>query len=144
MNVFPSFKINETVLENAESFPYLRSILSSTVARYACGRIHERVFEERDIHIETKVNIYKRVVLPSLLYDFESWITYRRDLKALKKYLQRYLGRILGISWTNLRINTTVLEEANCSNVEAMVVQNQLRCSGRVFRMDSSRLPKLW
>ena len=149
-NVSPSFKINGSVLKNAESFSYVGSFLSVKAdindeiqhrlraASYAFGRMRERVFEERGIITDTNVKIYKAVVLPSLLYDPEFWTTYLPHLKTLEKYHQRC---ILGISWTDRQTNTSVLEEANSTSIDAMVAQSQ-RWSGHVGRMDKARLPR--
>ena len=111
-------------------------------ASSAFGKLRERVFESRGLSKDTKILVYKAVVLPSLLYGSECWTTYRRHLKCLEKYHQRCLRRILGVTWQDYRTNSSILDEAHCTSIEAMVIRNQLRWTGHIIRLDESRLPQ--
>ena len=46
----------------------------------------ERVFDNRNIYINTKVKVYKTIILPTLLYGSEAWTTYSRHLKNHERY----------------------------------------------------------
>ena len=80
----------------------------------------------------------------TLLYECETWTTYRRHLKCLEKYNQRCLRRILKIRWQDLRrrTNNSVLEETNSTSIEARIITHQLSWAGHVVRMPDLRLPK--
>ena len=146
--------INGSTLKNVQTFPYLGSVLSTKAdieaetlhrlkaASCAFGRLRERVFAERSLRKDTKLLVYKAVVLPSLLYGSETWTTYRRHLNVLEKYHQRCLRRILGVTWQDRRTNCSVLDEAQCTSIEAMIIVNQLRWTGHVVRLMDSHLPK--
>ncbi|KAK0142398.1 Craniofacial development protein 2 [Merluccius polli] len=108
----------------------------------AYSKLKKRVFENRDLQSKTKILVYKAVLLPTLLYGSEAWTTYSRHLKALEAFHQRYLRRILRITWEDRRTNTSVLEEACVSTITAIIAQFQLRWTGHVIRMPDSRLPK--
>ena len=81
--------ISRSTLKNVQTFPYLSSVLSTKAdieaeilhrlkaASCAFGRLCERVFQEKGLKKETKLLVYKAVVLPSLFYSSESWTTYR-------------------------------------------------------------------
>ncbi len=150
----PTVELGETVLENVDHFPYLGSHLSSRAdlddeiqhrlkcAGTAFGRLKQRVFQDHDICTDTKMRVYKAVVIPTLLYASETWTTYRRHLKTLEKFHQRCLRSILNVSWEDRRTNTSVLKEAETSSIEALVIKSQLRWSGHVVRMTEERLPK--
>ncbi|XP_060767191.1 complement C3-like [Neoarius graeffei] len=151
----PSFlSISGSMLKNVQSFSYLGSVLSTKAdidaeithhlraASYAFGRLRERVFEERELKKDTKCLVYKAVVLPSRLYSSESWTTYRRHLNCLEKYHQRCLRRILGVTWQDRRTNNSILDEAHCTSIEALIMKNQLHWTGHVVRLDDSHLPK--
>ncbi|KAK0131511.1 Parathyroid hormone/parathyroid hormone-related peptide receptor [Merluccius polli] len=134
--------------------PSQRSLLSSKATideevhhRLSCAsgaysKLKKRVFENRDLQSKTKILVYKAVLLPTLLYGSEAWTTYSRHLKALEAFHQRYLRRILRITWEDRRTNTSVLEEAGVSTITAIIAQFQLRWTGHVIRMPDSRLPK--
>ena len=151
----PTLQLGATTLENVDYFPYLGSHLSSNVdlndeiqhrlrcAGIAFGSIRTRVFQDRDIRTDTKVLIYKAVVIPTLLYASETWTTYRHHLKTLEKFHQRCLRNILNISWKDRRTKFSVLNEAKTTSIEASIIKNQLRWSSHVVRMKNERLPKM-
>ena len=39
-------------------------------------------------------------------------------------------------------VNASILMEADTTSIEAMVMQNQLRCAGHCIRMSDNRLPR--
>ena len=111
-------------------------------ASRAYARLRKRVFEDRDLRTQTKLLVYRAVILPTLLYGAESWTTYSRHLRALEGHHQRSLRKILRISWRDRRTNISVLEEANMRSITTTIMQLQLRWVGHVIRMPNSRLPK--
>ncbi len=150
----PRITVNHEAVENVEEFPHLGSIVSTkanidaevrhriSCASAAFGKLRRRVFENKDILVSTKILVYKAVILPTLLYASESWTVYARHLKQLEKYHQRCLRRILQVTWEHRRTNSSILEEAECSSIESLLIKNQLRWTGHVLRMPDSRLPK--
>ena len=150
----PEITAGGQCLSSVDHFTYLGSCLSCKVdldaeiqaclhsASGAFGRLRTRVFDNRDIYINTKINVYKAIILPTLLYGSEAWTTYSRHLKSLEKYHQRCLRRILNIKWQDRRTNSSVLEEANVTSIESIIIKNQLRWAGHIVRMPMSRLPK--
>ena len=149
-----SFHLDGVRLECVKHFPYLGSTLNnrgniddeishrqgSACAAFANLRV--RVFDNKNLKTATKLQVYKATVLPTLLYGCESWVTYRRHIKTLEQFHQRSLRRILNISWTDYRTNTSVLAEADSCSIEALIMRSQLRWTGHCVRMPDSRLPK--
>uniref|UniRef100_A0A803TM72 ribonuclease H n=1 Tax=Anolis carolinensis TaxID=28377 RepID=A0A803TM72_ANOCA len=150
----PGIQLNGVTLENVDHFRYLGSHLSTKVnidteiqhrlssASAAFFRMKQRVFDDRDIRRETKVLVYKAIVLPTLLYACKTWTVYRRHTKLLERFHQRCLRKILQISWEDRRTNVSVLEEAKTTSTEAILLRHQLRWTGHVVRMPDHRLPK--
>ena len=87
--------------------------------------------------------MYRPVVLTTLLYGSESWVTYRNHLKLLQRFHQRCLCTILNIHWSDYITNLIVLERADITSIEAMLFKVQLRWAGHVSRMEDHRLPKI-
>ncbi len=56
----------------------------------AFGRLKHRVFQDHDICKDTKMSVYKAVVIPTLLYASETWTTYQRHLRTLEKFDHAY------------------------------------------------------
>lgn len=150
----PTIRIEGQALQNVDHFPYLGSYLSSnnlidneiqhrlSCASAAFGRMRTRVFDDHNIHVSTKIQVYDAIVMPTLLYGSETWTTYRRHLKALERFHQRCLRNILRIKWSDYRTNNSVLEEAKVTSVEARIIKSQLRWTGHLVRMDINRIPK--
>ena len=107
----PSISIDDATLKNVEIFTYLGSCLSSDAsldkeidirlskASNSFGRLRPRVWNERGLKEETKIAVYRAVVLSSLLYGCESWTCYRRHHKKLDQFHLRCLHKILAITW---------------------------------------------
>ena len=62
---------------------------------------------------------------------------------TLERFHQRCLRTILNIHWKDCVNNITVLERANITSIEAMLLKIQLRWAGHVSRMEDHRLPKI-
>ena len=79
----------------------------------------------------------------TLLYGSESWVTYRHHLRLLECFHQRCLRIILNIHWSDYISNVEVLEQAEITSIEAILLKSQLRWAGHVSIMDDHRLPKI-
>ena len=146
--------INGQKLNAVEKFTYLGSTLSRSVtiddevniriakASSAFGRLRKNVWERRGISIETKLKVYKAVVLTSLMYASETWTVYRRHAKRLNHFHTTSLRKLFGIKWQDKVTDTEVLLRAGFSSIHTMLKQTQLRWAGHVARMPDHRLPK--
>ena len=112
-------------------------------ASSAFGRLHSRVWNNKHLKKATKISVYRAVVLITLLYGSESWVTYRHHLRLLERFHQRCLRSILHIHWSDYITNVEVLQQAGITSVEAMLMKTQLRWAGHVSRMEDHRLPKI-
>ena len=77
-------------LKVVDKFIYLGSILARTVhiddevtariakASVALGRLRSNVWERNGIKLDTKLKVYKGVLLTTLLYAIETWTVYQR------------------------------------------------------------------
>ena len=151
----PHISIGETVLKSVQQFTYLGCAISSNAkidgeidnrlakANCAFGRLYKRVWNNKHLRIKTKISVYRAIVLTTLLYGSESWVTYRNHLKLLERFHQRCLRTILNIHWSDYITNLIVLERADITSIEAMLLKIQLRWAGHVSRMDDHRLPKI-
>ena len=108
----------------------------------ALGRLRNRVLNQHNIRLLTKLEVYNAVVLPSLLCGCDTWTLYRRHVKKLESFHMRALRSILGIKWQDRITNLEVLDRANLTSIEAMLIKAQLRWVGHAIRMEEFRIPR--
>ena len=108
----------------------------------AFGRLRQRLWDDKNIRLETKISVYRSVVTSTLLYGAEAWTLYRRHIRKLDQYHMRCLRSIAGIMWQDKVPNTEVLDRCQISGIEAILLRTQLRWAGHLRRMPDNRLPK--
>lgn len=152
--VEPNINIKDQRLNAVENFTYLGSTLSrNTViddevnarlakASVAFGRLYKNVWDRRGITTETKIKVYRAVVLTTLLYGCEAWTVYQRHARKLNHFHMTSLRKLLNIKWQEKIPDTEVLTRAGLPSVYTMLMQSQLRWAGHVVRMPDHRLPK--
>ena len=152
--VEPSITVNGQTLQAVDKFTYLGSTLSRTTlideeisgriakASAAFGRLRSNVWDRKGLSLQTKLKVYKAVVLPSLLYACETWTVYSRHAKKLNRFHLNCLRKLLQIKWQDRIPDTEVLNRAESTSIHTFLKTAQLRWSGHVARMDDKRLPK--
>ncbi|VDL91641.1 unnamed protein product [Schistocephalus solidus] len=94
------------------------------------------------MHLNTKLKIYKAVVLTIILYGAQTWTVYSIQARRLNHFHHSCLRRILKLRWQDRIPDSEVLERTRILSIRAMMRQVQLRWSGHLVRMDDERLPK--
>ena len=105
-------------------------------------RLLKRVWQSHSLRLSTKIQVYRAVVVPTVLYIAETWVLYRKQIRLLERFHQRYLRSILGIKWQDHVSNEEVLERASLPSIEFILLKVQLRWAGHVIRMEDFRMPK--
>ena len=94
----PTITVNGRKLKIVDKFTYLGSTLSRAVhiddevtariakASEAFGILRGNVWERNGIKLDTKLQVYKAMVLPTLLYACETWTVYQRHAKRLNHF----------------------------------------------------------
>ena len=107
----PHISIDGTNLNAAEHFTYLGSVISNDAtvskdldnrlskASSSFGRLSKRALQSLSFHLSTKIQVYRTVVVPTLLYGAETWVLYRKQIRLLERFHQRCLRSILCIKW---------------------------------------------
>ena len=150
----PNITTDGEALENVIVFKYLGSSISSAAnlddevlnhlskASQAFGRLPTRVWQERGIKVNIKVDVYKAVVLSSLLYGCETSTCYRHHIKKLEEFHLRCLRKILRVGWDAHIPNQEILRRTKMLGIEAHCKKAQLRWCGYIACMEVYRLPK--
>lgn len=107
------------------------------------GCLNCRVFNNHSPTIRTKIMVFRALVISTLLYAYETWTLYRRDIKGLEHFQQYKLRQMHKIQWENFITNTEVLNRTSLPSVQATVINHRLRWTGHILRMDPSQLPRI-
>ena len=151
----PAVTIEGTLLNSVDTFKYLGSTISRdgsldaeitariAKATTAYARLNKRLWTNQNVRLNTKVSVYRAVVLTSLLYGCETWTPQRRHIKRLEKFHQCSLRKIARIRWFHKVTNYEVLARCDISSIESIIIDGaRLRWAGHVVRMDNTRIPK--
>ena len=103
----PIFTVAGEKLSVVPSFRYLGSIISGdnsidsevqnrlNQASAAYGRLRRRVFQNKNLNLNTKISVYQAICITTLLYSCEAWVTYSRHNKSLEQFTVQV------ITWEN-------------------------------------------
>ena len=150
----PAIFIEGKQLKAVELFKYLGSIVTSdnsadaeitariAKATAAFGRLTKRLWNNRNIRVDTKVSVYKAAVVTSLLFGCETWTLKKAHLARLERFHQSCLRKIARIRWFHKVTNYEVLERCKARSIEYMMQSAILRWTGHVTRMSNDRIPK--
>jgi hypothetical protein len=151
----PVVHVDGVALNVVDRFCYLGSVISNdasidndvtkrlAAANGAFGALEKRLWSEHGVRLETKIAVYKAVVLTTLLYGCEAWTTYRCHIRKLDMFHLRCLRRILRVTWLDKVPNTEVLARCHIGGMESLIMRAQLRWTGHVVRMADDRIPKM-
>ena len=89
----------------------------------ALGRLRTKVLNHHYICLSTKRKVYRAVVLTALLCECETWTRYRRRVKQLETFHMCALCSILGMHWQDRIKNLEVLDRAECTSIEALLIK---------------------
>ena len=150
----PTITVKGQRLQVVDKFTYLGSTLSGVVhiddevnarmanASAAFGRLHGSIWDRSEIRLDTKLKVYRSVVLPTLLYAYETWTVYQRHAKRLNHFHTSCLRKLLKIKWQDRIPDTEVPKMAGMKSIHILLILAQLRWTGHVTRMPDERLPK--
>ena len=106
------------------------------------GRLSKRVWQSHSLRLSTKLQVYRAVIVTTILYGAETWILYRKQIRLLERSHQRCLRSILGIKWQDDVSNEEVVKRASLPSIESILLQVQLRWAGDVRTMEGVNMPK--
>ena len=103
------------IADNGSLVPEIKKRISR--AAYTFRSLASRCWDRTGLSINTKLIVYKAIVLPTLLYGSETWPSLARQVRMLEAFHQRSLPRLLKIRWWRHITNTEVLVRAKCTTI---------------------------
>ena len=134
MTMEEDINVDETTLSHVKEFTYLGSIIASdghieaklkkrmSKASMSFGRLRERFWNNHNVSKRVKGQIYRAIILSTLLYGAETWTVYRRHVKKLHAFIMRHLRSIMKIRWQDIVTNIEVLKRAGLPSMEDLLI----------------------
>ena len=112
---------------------------------FACLR--SAIFHNKQLSMATKREVYKAVVLPTLLYGAETWTVKADSVRRMRGFHNSCIRSMLGVSrlqqWKERITSRELAETIGMTESMAKILRRHcLRWLGRVARMEDSRMPK--
>ena len=150
----PTITVKGQRLQVVDKFTYLGSTLSGVVhiddevnariakASAAFGGLRGSIRDRSGIRLDTKLEVYRSVVLPTLFYACKTWTVYQRHAKRLNHFYTSCLRKLLKIKWQDRIQDKEVLKRAGMQSVHTLLELAHLKWIGHVTRMPDERLPR--
>jgi len=108
----------------------------------AFGRLREKLWNNNDVTIRVKCQVYRAIVLTTLLYSSKSWMLYTSQVRKLNSFMMKQLKSIMKFKWWQKISSTKILQRAKLTPIYNQVIICNFKWVGHIARMDEHRLPK--
>ncbi|VDM02232.1 unnamed protein product [Schistocephalus solidus] len=99
-------------------------------ASQAFGRIQNFVWNRHSLHLSTKLEMCKAVILLKLLYGAEPLTVYKKQARKLNRIYLSFLCKILKLIWQDRILDAEVLEQTGLLSTFAELKLLKMRWSG--------------
>jgi len=94
----------------------------------------DSVLKGKDITFLTKVHILKAMVLPVVMYGYESWVVKKAECQRIDTFELWCWRRLLRVPWTARRPNQSILQEINSEySLERLMLKLKLQDFGHLI-----------
>ena len=99
----------------------------------------DSILKSRDIALPTKVCLVKAMVLPVVMYGYESWTIKKAECLRIDAFKLWYWRRLLRVPWTARSSNQSILKEISPEySLEGLMLKLKLLYFGHLMgRTDS-------
>ena len=99
----------------------------------------DSILKSKDITWLTKVRRVKAMVLPEVMYGYESWTTKKAERWRIDAFELRWCWRLLRFPWTARRSNQSILKEISPEySLEGLLLKLKLQYFGHLMRRTDS------
>ena len=99
----------------------------------------DSIFKSRDITLPTEVRLVKAMILPGVMYGYESWTVKKAESRRIDAFELWCWRRLLRIPWTARRSNQSILKEISpgCA-LEGLMLKLKLQYFGHLMQRADS------
>ena len=125
--------VDENTLNHVKELTYIDSIIANndhieaelqrrmSKASMSFGRLRERLWNDHNVSIRVKGQIYRAIILSTLLYGAETWTVYKRHVKKLHAFMMRHMRSIMKIRWQDKVTTIKVFKRAGLPSMEDLL-----------------------
>ena len=97
------------------------------------------ILKSRDITLPTKVHLVKPMVLPVIMYGYESWTIKKAECQRIDAFELWCWRRLLRVPWTASRSNQSILKEISPEySLEGLILKLNLQYFGHLTQRTDS------
>ena len=94
----------------------------------------DSIFKSRDVTLPTEVRLVKAMILPGVMYGYESWTVKKAESRRIDAFELWCWRRLLRIPWTARRSNQSILKEISTGCfLEGMMLKLKLQYFGHLM-----------
>ena len=87
----------------------------------------DSILKSRDISLPTKIRLVKAIVLPVVMYGYDSWTIKKAECQRIDALEVQCWRRLLRVPWTARRSNWSILKEINPEySLEGLMLKQKL------------------
>ena len=103
----------------------------------------QKIWSLTSISLKIKLQLYNAILLPTAFYASETWKSTAAISKRLNVFHQKYLRKILKISYLDHITNEEVLRRAQSRPLQQIVTERRVKFAGHILRMSEDRPAKV-
>ena len=138
-----SWQIDRETMETVTGFIFLGfKINADGECSHEIKRLPERkamtnldnILKNRDIALSTKVHLVKAMVLPIVMYGYDSWTVKKAENRRIDAFELWCWRRLLRVPWTARRSSQSILKEINPEySLEGLMLKLKLQYFGHLM-----------
>ena len=109
----------------------------------AYGRMHSLWLCRNNVSESRRLRLYNAIVLPTLLYNCETWGPPKALLNRLDSFHRYQLRSLLGIWYPQIISNADLYGRTKLMPVSKIIDTCRLRMTGHILRMDKDTPPQI-
>ena len=112
-------------------------------ASIAFSKLRHCLWGQKGVKLDTKIQVYKAVIISILLYGSETWTPYRSQINQLDVFPKRCLRSICGYTLGDKITNADLFARCRIGGIETFHKKSQLKWADHVLKMSDERISKI-
>ena len=145
--------IGNNRLKQVTEFTYLGSNIttdgrSSIEIHNRCSKAYQAlgqmtpIFRNKNVDLNTKITLFKTIIMPTLCYQCQTWTTTAQDKRKLVTAEMACLRRIIGISLRDRVRNEDIRQRTGTTPILEYIKRQQIKWFAHISRLPPDSIPQ--